>query len=471
MRMRRALFTAAVALFGLCGLAWAQGRYADWRTCPKFSWEKNWEEWAKITGNEDWARWAKKLQDPNALKLGRAWAEYLGYDAVSIINKSTRAPKVVPGTVITPENYTQFEGLEEIMWPSVYRQLKPGYYGNWKKIIVVPTTHYYSEWGLLEWTKKYEGQARITAEHPETLLNYTVGLPFPHIDNSDPLAAAKVVHNFDRRGIFNDQWYAVFSFQMWGRKGKPELLEKCSIFWRQYATRYEVPPVPRDPAFPGVQEKGSLIMYSPYDIKGYAGVRTRYLDPNKEDSFVVYLPFLRRVRVLSGADTMDPIIGTDYKWEDWKTWWQKMSHKMWPMKFEMVDANGECLAPWWGDAPPKVDVEGNTIIAWWERRPVWVIDVIMLSPKYCYSKKRVWIDKETFHVLNVENYDPRGRYWKNDIFGGQFIPEKGYHGWWWCDCIDEINWHRSVAKMQSTPNDPRVNDNFFNLAFLRRLAH
>ena len=62
------------------------------------SWVKQWQDWAKSTGNQDFIEWGQKLASPEAIKLGKEWEEFLGYNAVDMVAKDTKAPSIKPGS-------------------------------------------------------------------------------------------------------------------------------------------------------------------------------------------------------------------------------------------------------------------------------------------------------------------------------------------------------------------------------------
>ncbi len=465
--MKKRMIVLVMSIFMVTTQVFAQ-QYKDWQRCPKFSWEKNWEEWAKITQDPRWTEWAKVLQDPKAIALGKAWADYLGYDAVSIINKSKIAPEIVPGLVINPHNYHKYPGLKKLLAPPFYKMLQKGTYGQYGEMLIAPTTHYYNSWGRLKFTKKYQGTCKIAPDN-QTLLNWKAGIPFPF-----PKTAAEIAHNFDRMTINADQLsFSPMHFIMFDRKTKVERVEKFNLFWRNYVGRVDVPPIPEAPEGKGeIFEKGSLVITFPYDLKGYAGVRTRFTDPAKEDGFEIYLPFLRRVRKLSGADTQDPIIGSDISWEDWKGWWQKLSPKIWPMEYRLVDMNAEFLSGLKWDQPywmKEVKFRNN----YWSRQPFWVIDAICKTKRYLYSRKRLRIEKGRFLGMSqIEMYDIRGNLWRVWFEESNlWDPTMGYWGWWGIDCIDVYNKHRTLHYADTILNDPNVTDENFSLGWLRKMAH
>ena len=49
--------------------------------------------------------YARAISTPEALRLGREWAELLGYTAPDLVRKNDPAPNVKPGMVINAKNY------------------------------------------------------------------------------------------------------------------------------------------------------------------------------------------------------------------------------------------------------------------------------------------------------------------------------------------------------------------------------
>ncbi len=370
-------------------------------------WAKTWEYWAEKTGNPEWAEWSKRIQDPRAIKLGQAWRDYLGYDAPSIIAKLKLAPDIKPGLVITEDNYMKYPGLKQLCSPARYKRFKKGAYGQFGEVIIAPTTHYYCSEGYLKYTKKYEGTCKI-APDGQTLLGWRAGIPFPF-----PKTGAEMVHSFDRLTIGSDNMsFNPMDCQMYDRKFKLERLQKVNLFWRNWTGRVKIPPITEDLEGKGeILEKSSIVFTFPYDLKGYAGVRGRFVDLKREDSFEFYLPFLRRIRKLSGHDTQDPLLGTDASWEDWKSWWQKLSPHIWPMEYRYLGEKEILVGTQWL-TPPVFEKDGR-FTGQWERCPCWVVDAICKTERYLYSKRRAWIIKELFYVDHLDTWDIRGELYKS----------------------------------------------------------
>jgi hypothetical protein len=177
---------------------------------------------------------------------------------------------------------------------------------------------------------------------------------------------------------------------------------------------------------------------------------------------------MRRVRRLSGADTQDPVLGTDLIWEDWKAWWQKFSDKIWPMKFKVVDEK-DFLSAARGVTPYKMD--GQKVIIDWERRPVWQLEAICLVDTYCYKRRVIYMDKEWRRVNYGAYYNIKGKLWRSWWEYNRWEPETGYCTWWGVDIPDHDNVHRTVMKMDAVLNFPEMTDEYFDLRFLTKMAH
>jgi hypothetical protein len=68
------------------------------------------------------------------------------------------------------------------------------------------------------------------------------------------------------------------------------------------------------------------------------------------------------------------------------------------------------------NVPPKLDERG----AWpvdeeWELRDVWIVEGTPKDSGYCYGRRRMWVDKESFQVLYADAYDPNDVYWKGFV--------------------------------------------------------
>jgi len=421
-------------------------------------WIKVWEDAVARTKNSEWEKWLKEISTPEAIELGKAWAEYLGYDAVSLLMKANPAPDIKPGLVIDGENYKDFPGLKKLLPGPLYERIKKGTYAQLAEIRIVPTTHMYDSWGMLKYTKEGEGKCRLDSRN--MLQGWKAGNPFPR-----PKNGAELIWAFDRKGFADNLSFNPITFLLFDKNEKQERSLIGYLYWWKSMGRVNREPMPVDRE--GVYEYGSIVFTYPFDVKGFAAVRTRYEDPDKPDYFIAWLPSLRRTRLFSGTDTQDPMFGSDVAWDDWKVMWQKISADIYPNEYDIV---GETfiLAPVWRNYPFKV-LKGKFYLDW-EIRPVWILDVISKDKSYQYSKRRMWIDKEIYLPRYAELYDQRGNNWRDWLTLWGWDPKTGYLSAWGAEVIDVINKHRTLCVMNPIFEDPSLNQDHFNLRALVKMA-
>jgi hypothetical protein len=270
-------------------------------------------------------------------------------------------------------------------------------------------------------TEKFSAQVKLKED--QTLEGYVGGRPFPHVDMNDPMAATKLMYNFERTHYFTDD-LAIHLFDAdtgqltVDREGNQHYtVERHFVLdWLrilQFTGRLVVDPRPdidpnKDQAF---RKAGLYPVIEPFDLKGIGGINYRYLDPLRQDDLWLYLPSLRRVRRLSSAQRSEALFGQDIDvdsyggyagqipWFNWKFIGEK------PM---LASLHGENLPP-----VPCKDDGGMTFCESWEMRPdVLIVEGVPKAPAYAYSKRVIFIDKETFFIVYTDLYDRGGELWK-----------------------------------------------------------
>jgi hypothetical protein len=195
------------------------------------------------------------------------------------------------------------------------------------------------------------------------------------------------------------------------------------LFW---TGRLYVDPKPEKPNPNGYRaQQGLYPILEPFDLKGVGALGNRYVDAGKQDDSWLYLPSLRRVRRLSTAQRSDALFGQDtdvdsydgyagqIAWMDWKFLGEK----------EMLGVMHAQNSPvkW---ATPADWAFDDT----WEKRNVWVVEGISKLPQYAYSKRVIFIDKETLAAIYSDIYDRSGELWKvwvNDYSFRKSVPGSG----------------------------------------------
>lgn len=270
-------------------------------------------------------------------------------------------------------------------------------------------------------TEKYSGQCKLGENL--VLENWVAGRPFPTVSSDDPEAAPKIMYNFLNTHYFTDDLSLHLVDADTGalytdaKGNKHYTVERHFVSdWLRvlaFQGRIKNEPIPEfeDNADETFRKSGLYPLIEPFDLKGVGGVSYRYLDQVRQDDTWLYLPFVRRVRRMSSAQRSDALFGQDIDvdsyggyagqipWFDWKLIGQK------PM---LASLHGERLPP----QPCKTD-GGMTFCETWEMRPdVYIIEGTPKVSNYAYSKRLIYMDKETYFIIYSDLYDQGGELWK-----------------------------------------------------------
>ncbi len=315
---------------------------------------------------------------------------------------------VKPGDRITSANKDQVKDLVSpgVLWcvehgmPMTIIESKP---------ITLPRAY-------REATEKYAGQVKLSPDG-RRLENWVAGMPFPDIDPNDPLAATKIMWNFDRKPLITDDIdFRNFDADVGIIERDREMgIERHYLLDHlrrlMYVGRLYVDPKPQMQSKDNVHYRQSLHpILEPFDLKGVGVTSYRYLDPDRQDDSWLYLPSLRRVRRLSAAQRSDALFGQD---TDLDSYYGYDGHPAW-MEWTLLGEK-EVLGVVHGQNYPVKWAEGRGSFAFdevWEKRKVWVIEGRSKFPQYAYSKRIIFIDKEAWVVLFSDIYDRAGNLWK-----------------------------------------------------------
>ena len=323
------------------------------------------------------------------------------------------AADVAPGDVITKLNVEKVDGLvaEGVKWSII----------NGMDLQIVPYQNIPMPKAYLAATEKYGTQTSLGSRNE--LMNWVAGKPFPVIDVNDPNVAPKIMYNFQNTHYFSDDLGLHLvdadtgNLYVDANGNRHYSVERHFVAdWLrvlQFEGRLHHDPRPRfeqnsDSTF---RKSGLYPLIEPFDLKGVGGVSFRYQDLVRQDDTWLYLPFLRRVRRLSSAQRSDALFGQDIDvdsyggyagqipWFDWKLLGEK------PM---LASLHGERLPP-----EPCTKDGGMTFCEVWEKRPsVYVLEGKPRVSNYAYSKRVIYVDKETNFVIYSDLYDNNGELWK-----------------------------------------------------------
>ncbi|MFZ3114370.1 MAG: DUF1329 domain-containing protein [Syntrophales bacterium] len=324
---------------------------------------------------------------------------------------------IKPGVVITKANWdTYLPELQKLLPPARLKWYGMGVKEGLVTMPIVKTTILPPTKGQREATRRYAGTARVGADNQ--LYDWVAGIPFP-----EPRNALEVAWNcypiINRTGGHDESlfyaWFGLF-------KGtKYEKHFTWDAFTSKARARTDIPPLGDTPDFTerGVSYKEGILIYEPNEVKGFIQLRIKYWDMNKADECYAYIPAIRRVRRLTGADLTDPLLGSDAVNDDFGMWRQKMSSKM---KFRVLE-HRDFLVPktYVGlESKPAYDYKkhGPCFQVEWEIRAQWVLEIMINDPDYVYSKRILYADGVPldqggeYYAYWGEQYDQKGRLWK-----------------------------------------------------------
>jgi hypothetical protein len=316
-----------------------------------------------------------------------------------------------PGDVITRSNV---ESIEGIVSPGVRWTVENG-----MDLSIVPYQKIAEPEDYSKATEKYAAQ--VSLDDKGVLTNWVAGRPFPKVDANGPMAATKLMYNFENTSYFTDDLNVHLpdadtgSFQVDSEGRRLYNVERHFIAdWSRrlrYEGRLKHEPIPAFPDSEVFAKAGFYPLIEPFDLKGVGSVAFRYKDSSRQDDTWLYVPTIRRVRRMSSAQRSDALFGQDIdmdsfggyagqiNWFDWKLVGEK------PM---LASFHGKNL-------PPKVCTRdgGMTYCEDWELRPnVYVIEGKPRVPDYAYSKRVIFLDKETFMIPYSDLYDRNAELWK-----------------------------------------------------------
>ena len=404
---------------------------------------------------------------PECKNLYKQWTEVIGFCAIDYVKENDPAPEIKAGLEITPQNAKDYPGLQKILPETIYRRLDPNFFLPIEKMSIVDTRPRYFEQRVIDATIKGKGKVRVNKETLQ-LEGYNSGIPF--VNPTDPL---EMVWNqvLCMPHFAENVWFDPITATTYNKARKVDSVWKANFGYYMVQGRLytDVGPNNVSEYFLGHGELDRRVMLATYpqDVKGTAFLRIKYWDVEKPDYFVSYLPGLKRIRVLSGSDAQDPILGSEMCWDTWGVESQKQPSKtVFPNAYKIL---GEriVLMPTY-PSRPSLTIEGEQIICGWEKRPVWVLEIKSLDPTYVCSKRISYIDKEIFHIIYQDYYDRRGNLWRTwDDF--KYLLPNGYCTWESVRILNWISQRDSLFKMNSVPLPP-LEPGQFDMRWLIRMA-
>jgi hypothetical protein len=264
-------------------------------------------------------------------------------------------------------------------------------------------------------TQQYHAQVSLSP-NKNALENYVAGLPFPMVSDDDPDIAIKLMFNYENRIVVDDVDIRNFECDTGSLDPESGLrIERHFLMGHfrrlYYISRLYHEPKPLWPTPDEIRYRELMHpIIEPFDLKGVGLTYNRYLDPARQDDSWLYFPLLKRVRRLSSAQRSDALFGQDADidsyggyagnpaWMDWRLLGRKQL--LAPMHTHHFPAR-------WS-APPADFIFDDT----WEPREVYVVEGTSRLESYAYSRRVIYIDRESFVIPYTEMYDREGELWK-----------------------------------------------------------
>ncbi|MDY6862297.1 MAG: DUF1329 domain-containing protein [Thermodesulfobacteriota bacterium] len=376
------------------------------------------------------------------------------------------AKEIGPGVVINTKNYqTYLPELKRLLVPNSFSVIN-GLQNGWISLAIV-------EKGILKalpsfdkWSAKNKGKCRI--EPGNKLVGWKAGLPFLHPKNGSELAV-----NIERSHQNCEQYYIHFKYLLFNKNTQLERSFKLHLYGRFWMGRTELPPIPEEHGNNGtIRFKESIIVYEPFDVKGFTQVRIRYDDVKKDDESYSYIPAIRRLRRLTGADVTDPILGSDLANDDFECLRQKINSRM---TFNLLPSQKFMVPDFPSNKLIYSPLTENCAQVNWQIRPLLILTIYPNDPDYCYKKRVLYVDPEggMASLWGSENYDQRGRFWRST---SQIVharnPETLITAKPWYNALvfDHLSGHSTMLDMVPVCPDPGIGYDKFTIRNLLRMA-
>jgi hypothetical protein len=395
--------------------------------------------------------YARLTYDTEAMK--NLWAEVVGFRAPEVVGKI--APEIKPGKY-SCQDKDKYPGLKELMIPMHYERFKPGeppFIGNFPEIEIVPTKQYYYALPIAEATKKYMGTVKQDDQGYMDYDTYLAGFPFPR--PSGPHKAIQIMYNWEKRYLGTESYFLI----EWARgydKRLKEDYDGSAMVWRlKLNGRATMPPYGWfDERARARGEDLTFLLYilGPRDQYGNVIATTKFQGLNDYDQFLLYLAMFRRVRKLSGTDTQDIAAGSDWIYEDYEGFAQKLSPNRFPYKYEVIGEREYLLPSYSEDGAEYIGSKGVELRNFkFERRPCYVVQMTQLDKGFVYGKRIFYIDAETFLWRHVQNFDQKGRLYRSADLCAAFVPEMGNLWMQYLYGSDHLDYHGTMLQPYVVP--------------------
>jgi hypothetical protein len=358
------------------------------------------------------------FQRPNLLF---AWlvALTLSAPALATEDASVGAPPFAEGDVLT---YDKADSIQPYVPPEFWANRDFFFYPGMNLEIGPFFRDYGPAPEYEEATRRFSSQVRLGPDGSRE--NFVAGQPFPmeEIDcQNDPQAGVKIMWNFDY------QWAGTggqvsFYYSYWDRG------EELPLYYQGTSKHLFLAHLVDQKKYNGDLFRGEkrkhafgIDVAAPFDARGIAVMTYRYKSSDgprqeaKNDDTWVYLPQLRRVRRISLAQRTDAVSGTDFTFDDLRTFSGIIPQYDWTCLGEMdllAPMNSSIRAyPYTKDhnfGPYGLSYADDR----WEMRRAIKVRMTPKDADHPYHHKDIYIDKQAVTALYSFAYDQKQELWK-----------------------------------------------------------
>jgi len=336
------------------------------------------------------------------------------------------------GTVITGANWQRYSrfmpaGMQAIFAGDHFWRMPPDV-----QIEVGPAIPIALPSRYLENTATYAKQVTLThlPEGGYVPAGYVAGIPFPQPDKDPALAPYKIFYDayYHYAPRLQRSFSCNYVADSYGNFTQSETADSI------YSQLMHL----SDAGFPQtVPDSGGyfLVKYyqqiSPEQGKYTTSLDLAYPDVTRLDDIYMYLPSARRPLRMSEVSRCSPLPGGDYTWEESNngppslpqeykityTGTKRMlvlAHAD-PKAFESCGTAASIPSDYFYPGDKGVVPWSRPALGKWELREVYVIEMSRLpayASGYCYSRRVIYVDKETLYPLTIDLYDSAGGLYK-----------------------------------------------------------
>jgi hypothetical protein len=309
-----------------------------------------------------------------------------------------------PGDVIGPHNWQRVQGM---VGENLLNRIKGGYTFKIKESR--PRGHPKE---YIAATDKYAG--KVTLGSRGELVHWIAGQPFPNLSLSDPQAGLKLAWNLVKRWTGDDfkdgggtatGRIAAYTIEKDGSERRSESIR------HELRTRGRVTLEPK-PSVEGYDHIDWMALRAtdyPRDSSGTTTLEIRYVDPDREDDFYIYVPSIRRVRRAPPTQRCATLAPLEYTYDDINAFNGKVTNFNYKFLGEKrmlgnLSQQQQVVSRKTGDYLP-LDED-------WEVVDTYVLEITPKDPSYCYPKKILYLDRHTLYTAWFMMWDAKGNLWK-----------------------------------------------------------